>query len=222
MERMKAHGAESLSNAELLAILIRTGNQNKGALDLARDLLALSGNSLTRLSSMSLEAICKMPGIGPGKAMNIICALEIGRRFIEEGIDDKAQFLNSASDTFMMMLPRMKGLAHEEFWVIFLNPLKKVLGMERLTTGGHNSTVIDQKVIVKRALEQNASGIVIVHNHPSGNPLPSQADISETSLLHDNCKVFDIAIVDHIIMGADSFFSFADNGVTKAKKGGRK
>jgi len=217
MERLLAHGAETLSNSDLLAILIRTGSKQKSAIDLAREVLEYANGSLTTLGSISLEGLCTISGLGKGKAANIIAALEIGRRYLEEGLDFEGKTLKSSEEVFSIMLPKMKSLIHEELWAIWLNSRQKIIGYDRITSGGSSSTVIDSKLIIKKALEKNAAGLVIVHNHPSGIPMPSKADINETATLKDNCAPLGITIHDHIIMSNTSYFSFADAGITKPK-----
>lgn len=218
MERMLRHGSESLSNAELISIIIRTGNVEKGALDLARDLLASCGESLTVLSATSIERICGVKGIGMSKATSIMAALELGRRFLSEGIENDAPTVNSSEEVFKMMIPKMKGLDHEELWVMFMGKQNRMLGYERLSSGGSESTVIDKRMVLKKALEKSASGIVLVHNHPSGKPTPSKADIVETEALQDSCATFGISIIDHVIITSDSYFSFSENAVYRKKR----
>ncbi len=151
--------------------------------------------------------------------MNIVCALEIGKRYLEEGIDPDGKVIKNSAEVFNIMIPKMKSLIHEELWAIWLSPTQRIIGYDKITSGGTSSTIIDSKLLIRKAIEKNAAGIIIVHNHPSGNPLPSKADISETSALKDSCISLGINVVDHIIVSNTSYFSFADEGITKPKKG---
>lgn len=218
MERMLCHGVESLSNAELISILLHTGCREKGALDLARDLLDDCGGSLNVLAAMSIERISAIKGLGTRKATTILSALELGRRFLDEGIAYEMPTINSSEEIFQAMLPKMKGLDHEELWVVFMGTHNRVLGYEKMSSGGTESTVIDKMMILKRAIVKNAAGIVLVHNHPSGLPTPSSADITETEALKAICEMFDIKIIDHVIMTYNAYFSFTDEVMHKRRK----
>lgn len=207
-ERLLAQGAEGMGNGELLAILLRTGGEGEGAVGLAHKMLAASGGSLTELFKMSSGELQAFPGIGPGKAATILAAFELGRRFLQESTDPGRSALSSARMVYDLMLPRLKGLDHEECWAIWLDRRNFQTGRTQITSGGPGSTTMDVGQVCRMALERRAAGIFLVHNHPSGDPRPSRADIERTRELHNALKTLDIALVDHVIVAASSFYSF--------------
>ena len=209
-EKMMEKGASALSNAELLAIMIRTGTGKMNAVEVARTLLQTAEGRLNAIADMSLDRLCSVSGIGPGKAVAIAAAFELGRRSSSEKIVSDRFAVSSPKTVFRMMLPLLRGLDHEECWAIFLNRANYVLGKERLSVGGMDSTVVDVKVILRRALERKASGVILVHNHPSGSALPGQADIRQTGLLKKALQACEIQLIDHVVIAEDSWYSFAD------------
>lgn len=209
-EKMAWKGAGALSNAELAAVLIRTGCGSENAVDISRKLLKSAGDSLVCLSGMTAGQMCRTKGMGPGKAASIIAAFELGRRFAVESSSVEKVSITGPSMIYRNMLNHMKGLGHEECWVIYLNRANYIIGKERLSSGGLSATVIDVRMIIKNALEKLASGIILVHNHPSGNPQPGISDIKQTGILKKAAETFDISLVDHIIITDDGFYSFAD------------
>ena len=212
-EKMAEKGLGALSNAELIATMVRTGSKKDNAVDISRMLLRSAGDSLITLSGMSVKQMCRTAGIGPGKAASVVAAFELGRRCaVESSTIDKVSITDPAM-IYRHMLHLMKGLAHEECWVIYLNRANYILGKERLSSGGTSSTVIDVKMIIKNALEMLASGIILVHNHPSGNPQPGSCDIKQTGILKKAAETFDISLLDHIIIADDRFYSFAEERV---------
>lgn len=212
-EKMAEKGLGALSNAELIATMVRTGSRKDNAVDISRMLLRSAGGSLVTLSGMSVKQMCRTAGIGPGKAASVVAAFELGRRCaVESSTIDKVSITDPAM-IYRHMLHLMKGLAHEECWVIYLNRANYILGKERLSSGGTSSTVIDVKMIIKNALEMLASGIILVHNHPSGNPQPGACDIKQTGILKKAAETFDISLLDHIIIADDRFYSFAEERV---------
>lgn len=212
-EKMAEKGLGALSNAELIATMVRTGSRKDNAVDISRMLLRSAGDSLVTLSGMSVKQMCRTAGIGPGKAASVVAAFELGRRCaVESSTIDKVSITDPAM-IYRHMLHLMKGLAHEECWVIYLNRANYILGKERLSSGGTSSTVIDVKMIIKNALEMLASGIILVHNHPSGNPQPGSCDIKQTGILKKAAETFDISLLDHIIIADDRFYSFAEERV---------
>ena len=212
-EKMAEKGLGALSNAELIATMVRTGSRKDNAVDISRMLLRSAGDSLITLSGMSVKQMCRTAGIGPGKAASVVAAFELGRRCaVESSTIDKVSITDPAM-IYRHMLHLMKGLAHEECWVIYLNRANYILGKERLSSGGTSSTVIDVKMIIKNALEMLASGIILVHNHPSGNPQPGACDIKQTGILKKAAETFDISLLDHIIIADDRFYSFAEERV---------
>lgn len=213
-EKMLAKGADALSNAELLAILIGSGTRKENVLEVANRLLAGSEGRLSGIAGMNSERMRLVDGIGPNKYATIAAAFELGRRCCLEDPGIEKVPVTSGEMVYRLMLPRMKGLDHEECWIIYLNRANYIVGKEMLSLGGLNATVIDTKQIVKKALDKHASGMIMVHNHPSGNPRPGQNDVIRTRMLKKAADTFDISLLDHIIFCDDRFFSFADDGVT--------
>lgn len=210
-EKMLARGAGALSDGELLAVLLRGGTPDVNVLDIARELLKLADSRLSRLSDMPPEKISAIRGIGPCKAASLIAAFELGRRFYrEESLAVRKPVTNSEM-VFRMMLPDLKGLGHEECWVLFMNNHNYVISREKITSGGQDSTVIDVRQIVRKAIEKGASGIILVHNHPTGNPQPSAADIKNTAALKKAAASCSISLIDHVVVSDDCYFSFSEN-----------
>ncbi|MBO4263568.1 MAG: DNA repair protein RadC [Bacteroidales bacterium] len=207
-ERLLAHGAATLSNGELLAILIRDGMPGKNATDIAQMLLRAHDGNLAALFSLSGEKLQETPGIGPGKAACILAAFELGRRFVREYNGILRKPLVSARQIYELMLPQLKGLRHEECWAILLNGHNYVLSRERVGEGSRLATIIDEQRIIRLAIEKGASALALVHNHPDGNPNPSQADICSTRRLQAAVHACSLQLVDHVILCDDSFFSF--------------
>lgn len=215
-EKMIQKGAESLSNAELLAILLRTGTGSKNVVDLARELLESADKSLRELAGMSIEKLCEVNGVGQGKAVTVAAAFELGRRISYTDSLERI-YVSSPRVVFRIMAPNLKGLDHEECWVLFLNRANYILGKERMSVGGMDSTVIDVKTILRRALERKASGVILVHNHPSGNAMPGKADISQTASLKKALGICDIQLIDHVVVADGCWYSFADEQLNEEK-----
>lgn len=204
-------GAAGLSNGELIAILLRTGCGAKNALDLGREVLSSCGGTLDGLFAASTEKLCSIAGIGPLKASSIVAALELGKRFLEETSNIKREPILSARIVYDIMIPRLKGLLKEECWILLLNTRNYVCGKIRIGEGGLDSTVIDHRRILKEALEKGASSVILVHNHPSGNPTPGESDIRSTDLLKKALNAVGLTLADHVVISDEMFFSFADN-----------
>lgn len=216
-EKMLDKGPSALSNAELLAIMIRTGTGKMNAADVARTLLQKAGGRLNEVADMPMEKLCSVSGIGKSKAVTIAAAFELGRRCaLELAIQEKVA-VSSPKTVFRMMLPLLKGLDHEECWAIFLNRANYVLGKECMSVGGLESTVMDVKAILRRALERKATGVILVHNHPSGSALPGQADIRQTGILKKALQTCEISLIDHVVIAEDSWYSFADEQLVSEK-----
>ncbi len=209
-EKMAEKGVGALSNAELAAVIIRTGCGEENAVDISRKLLKSAGDSLACLSGMTVGQMCRTRGMGPGKAASVAAAFELGRRCAAEASRVEKVSITGPAMVYRHMLHYMKGLGHEECWVIYLNRANYIIGKEKLSSGGVSATVIDVKMIIRNAIERLASGIILVHNHPSGNPQPGASDIRQTGILKKAAETFDISLVDHIIIADDSFYSFAD------------
>lgn len=216
-EKLLDKGARTLSSAELLAILLRTGTGKMNVVEVARELLKSAGSSLHAVSTMSLERLCEISGIGPDKAATVSAAFELGRRSEAERVASDRMTISSPKDVFRLMLPDMRGLEHEEFWIVFLNRANHVIGKERMSVGGLESTTVDTKDVLRRALDRKASGVIMVHNHPSGSALPGRADITQTDLIRKALRVCDIQLLDHVVVADDSWYSFADETLVDEK-----
>jgi DNA repair protein RadC len=214
---MLEKGPGALSNAELLAIMIRTGTGKMNVVDVARTLLSSAEGRLNAIADMPMERLCSVSGIGRSKAVTIAAAFELGRRCsMELAVPDKVA-VSSPKVVFRMMLPFLRGLDHEECWAMFLNRANYVLGKERMSVGGLESTVVDVKAILRRALDRKASGVILVHNHPSGSAMPGQADIRQTAVLKKALQTCEIQLVDHVVVAEDSWYSFADERLVTEK-----
>lgn len=208
-ERLIAKGSSALGNAELLAILLRTGSGNKNVLEMSHELLAAAG-SLTELSAMSIDKMQAIGDIGKNKAATVTAAFELGRRFAAEGSRSPCRAITNASQIFSIMFPVLKGIDHEECWILYLNRANHILYKEKVSTGGLSSTTIDTNSILRKAIEKKADGIILVHNHPSGNPQPGKADVVETERLKKAAETFSISMLDHVIISDSGYYSFAD------------
>lgn len=214
-EKMQEKGADSLSNAELLAIMLRTGTGRMNAVDVARELLKSAGGKLNEVAGMSISRLCETSGIGPGKAVTIAAAFELGRRCAAEPVIESHTSISSPKTVFRLMLPHMRGLDHEECWVLYLNRANYLISKERISSGGHDSTTLDSRMIARKAMERKACGIIITHNHPSGSAMPGNADIQATRQLEKALKICDISLLDHVVIAEDSYYSFADEELVR-------
>ncbi len=211
-EKLINKGLAALSDSELIAILIRSGNKNKSAVELSREILNQYKNNLNSLGKIEYKDLMNHAGMGPTKALCIIAALELGRRRNLQNAE-KVTSLSSSSEVFEFLHPIMGDLITEEFRVIYLNRANKVIENVSISKGGTTGTVIDIKIIMRRALEVLAQGIIIAHNHPSGNKMPSKMDISITKKIKDAAELFSISILDHIIVADKTYYSFRDEGL---------
>lgn len=214
-EKMMRKGADALSNTELLAILLRTGTGRMNAIDMARELIKSGNGKLNEVAAMSAETLCRIEGIGPGKAVTLAAAFELGRRCAAEPIIDTRSCISSPKEVFRLMLPILRGLDHEECWILYLNRANYLMTKERISSGGIDSTTLDCRYILKKALEKQASGLIAVHNHPSASALPGAADIQSTKMLDKALKACRISLIDHVIIAQDSYYSFADEQLEK-------
>ncbi len=212
-EKMRLKGVKALSNAELLAILLGSGTGGKSVVDIAQEVMVSAGGRLALLAAMPLEKLVAVKGIGEARAITIAAALELGRRSFEEMsvIDKRA--ITAPELVYQLMLPVMKNLDHEECWVLLLNRAGFLLAKEMVTSGSMESTLIDTGRILKRAIEKQCSHVILVHNHPSGSPVPGEADIRQTEQLRKALSAVEIRLMDHVVVAEDSFFSFADERV---------
>lgn len=211
-EKLINKGMASLSDAELLAILISSGTKDKSAVDLGRELLNLVNNNLNSLGKLSVSDLTKLHGIGPARAVTIAAALELGRRRKLAEIPESFQ-IKCSKDVFELFQPLLSDLAHEEFWILFLNRSNKVINRMKLSQGGISGTVTDVRIVMKKAIEYLASGIIVCHNHPSGNLSPSEADNRITMKIKEAGNIMDIQLLDHLIITDKDYYSFADNGL---------
>ncbi len=211
-EKLMLKGKSALSDAELIAILIGSGSRNESAVELSKRILSSVDNNLNALGKLSISKLTTFKGIGEAKAISIVAAMEIGRRRrAEETIE--LQKITSSKAVFDIMQPVIGELPHEEFWVLYLNNSNKVIYKSQISKGGITGTVADTRIIFKMALEQNATSIILSHNHPSGNLTPSDADIQITKKLKLAANQLEIKILDHIIITENGFFSFNDEGI---------
>lgn len=210
-EKLMARGADALSNSELLAILILNGNRDRSALDLAKDLLKLGRDNISHLSKMTARDYMKVAGIGEAKAIIVAAALELGRRRQLTGDLDK-KVVSSSIDVAHYLQDMLRDHKHEVFAVIFLNRANRINHFEIISKGGITGTVADPRIILKKALQEDAVSIVLCHNHPSGSLRPSRADEDMTKKFVVAAEYLDIRVMDHIIVGEEGFYSFADEG----------
>lgn len=211
-EKLLLKGKRALSNAELIAILLATGGRDFTAMDLSKRLLDGSGGKLRDLSRLTVPDLTRMKGIGKVKAVTLIAALELANRSgIEEGLSKKK--VTCSRDVYAYFKPVLHDASYEEFWIMLLNRGNKILNSICISQGGLSGTVADPKKIFKMALEQYASSMVLCHNHPSGNIKPSESDIRLTQKLKKAGSFLDLPVIDHIILGEENYFSFADEGL---------
>jgi len=211
-EKLSGQGRRALTDAELIAILIGSGNRDESAVELSKRILHRYDNDLNKLGKASIDDLCKFKGIGEAKAISIIAALEIGRRRndAEVKIPD---VINSSKDAYLMIKRFLVDLNHEEFWILLIGPNGKLLGRELISRGGLNRTIADPKIIFGIALRYSALSIMLAHNHPSGSLKPSHEDIGLTKKMAAAGMLLDIQVLDHLIVTDSGYFSFADAGV---------
>lgn len=211
-EKLLLKGKSALSDAELLGILLGSGSTDLSAVDLAKQILASANHNLNDLAKCTVSDLQKFKGIGEAKAITIVSALELGRRRKETAKTEREKILSS-KNAYEMMQEHLLDLPHEEFWIILLNRANEVIRKTQISSGGVAATVADPKIIFKNAIENLASSMVLVHNHPSGNLKPSQQDIDLTKKLKEGGKMLEIPILDHLIFTDHAYFSFADEGI---------
>lgn len=211
-EKLMNKGIQSLSDAELIAILLGSGSRELTAVELARHVLNNVENNLGQLGKRTVHELMQFKGIGEAKAITLIAAMELGRRRKLDDLTNKKKIAGS-QDVFEIFQPILCDLPHEEFWVLFLNRSNKVIDKIKISQGGISSTIIDVRIILKHAIERLASSIVLCHNHPSGNLQPSEHDRSITTKLKEASTYLDISVLDHIIVTDTRFFSFSDEGL---------
>ena len=210
-EKMMLHGVSALSNAELLAILIGSGNTEESAVELMRKVLGDYRNNLNELGKVSIDELCRYKGIGPAKAITILAASELGKRRKEEKLEERTTIFSS-KDVYECFYPLMCDLPTEECWVLLLNQASKIIDKIRISTGGLNATAVDVRCILREALLKRASAIALCHNHPSGSVHPSREDDRLTQQVNQASQCMNIRLVDHVILTDGAFYSYADEG----------
>ncbi|GAB4028973.1 RadC family protein [Spirosoma gilvum] len=211
-EKLMLKGKAALSEAELIAILINSGTVDLTAVDVAKIILKSVNNNLNDLAKLSIKDLSKFRGIGEAKAISIVAALELGRRRKEQDRPQRAR-VTCSRDAYNEMIPHLIDKPHEEFWILLMNRANEILRPVQISSGGISGTVADPKIIFKQALEHLASSIILFHNHPSGNLMPSQADKDLTRKLKDAGRILDIPVLDHLIFTDKAYYSFADEGI---------
>ena len=211
-EKLVAKGKTALSNAELIAILIGSGNRGESAVALSQRMLASAKNNLNEFGRTSVKALMDFKGIGEAKAVSIVAAMELGRRYRSE-VTLKKEKITSSQAVFDLLQPILGDLYHEEFWIVYLNNSNGILKREQLSKGGITGTVVDVRLAFKLALQLGAVAIILAHNHPSGTLKPSQADINLTQKLKSAGESLDIKVLDHLIITENAYFSFADENL---------
>ena len=211
-EKLLQKGRTSLSNAELIAILIGSGSRNESAVSLSQRILSSVDNNLNELGKLEISQLMKFKGIGEAKAVTIAAALEIGRRRRSEDALERDK-ISGSSSVFEILQPLLGELPHEEFWIMYLNNSNKVIQKNQLSKGGITGTLVDVRLVLKKALELGATSLILAHNHPSGTLKPSQADKALTKKLSLASQSLDIKVLDHLIVTENAYFSFADEGL---------
>ncbi|WP_431472131.1 DNA repair protein RadC [Nonlabens sp. SCSIO 43208] len=211
-EKLLKSGSSSLSIAELIAILIGSGTRKMSAVELSRIMVNDSGNSLDTLGKKSIKELIKYKGIGEAKAITIAAAMELGRRRAMEMPVTKPK-ITSSLDAFKILQPRLGELPHEEFWVLYLNNSNQVIESSQISVGGITGTMVDTRIVYKKAIESGCVAMILAHNHPSGKLQPSQQDKNITTKLIEAGKVLDIKVFDHLIITQSAYYSFADEGI---------
>lgn len=215
-EKYVKQGASSLSDAELIAILLRTGNVSDTAVELAKKLLISSNNSLNELSTKSLQELKGVKGVGSAKAVSLLVAFEIGKRCRSEKVEQNKR-IDSPNDVLELMQDKIAYKNHEEFWVIYLNYSNVILKVSQISKGGMTNAPVDIRIILQEALNLKATSMLLSHNHPSGNLLPSKADIEVTKKIRSAAAMMDISLIDHVIVFERERFSFVENSIVPFK-----
>ncbi|GHT75896.1 DNA repair protein [Bacteroidia bacterium] len=210
-EKMLAKGVYTLSDAELLAIILGSGNREESVVELSQRILQSAGNNLNELGKYSINQLMKFKGIGSAKAISVVAVLELGKRRKAEEIRKKEQ-IRFSKDIYDYFHSLLCDLFYEEFWVLFLSRGNRIIDKMKISQGGVSETVVDPKIIYREAINRLASGIILCHNHPSGNPQPSRQDDKITMKIREGVKLLDLTLIDHVIICDDGFYSYADNG----------
>ena len=217
-ERLLSEGAPALSNSELLAVLLNTGNRGKNVVEMAQEVLSAADGSPITLAGMSMNQLEEVDGVGESKAATLTACFELGRRLFSEKASFRKFPVVSPRAVYEIMIPHLLGLDHEECWILFLNNAQYCTGRQRVSSGGLDSTVIDMKGITRMALDRRASFLILVHNHPSGSPCPSQEDLRQTEALKKALTPMGIGLMDHVIICNDCYYSFSDEEMNMADR----
>ena len=198
-----------MSNTELIAIIINSGNPESTAIDLAREVLTLAQNDIRNLSTLSIEELCSIKGIGKAKAIKLLASFELSRRY-SLPVHEAVMNINTTRKAAEIVIPLLQNLMHEECWVIYLNQANRLISKEKISSGGVSGTVIDMRMVLKGAITKLASGMILVHNHPSGHLLPGEQDREQTLMLREAAAIFGIRLLDHLIVAGNRYYSFAE------------
>lgn len=218
-EKMLSLGAESLSDSELIALLLRGGTKKESALDIARRLLSESDGYLSRIYEGGVDNLSAVSGVGPCKACEIMAALELGKRFVSEKSSIVRRPIVGAAMVNDIMAPLLRSLDHEESWLVLLNTSMYLIDKVRLTSGSDNSTCVDIKKVLRIAIQRRANHIILVHNHPSSNPRPSESDMALTRNLCDAARAFGISLLDHLVISDSGYYSFNEERLVSTSRG---
>lgn len=211
-EKALANGMESLTTVELIAILLGSGSRGESVIDLAQRILKTSDNRLSNIARRSVRGLMKsFKGVGEAKAITLLAAIELGKRYREEE-PETVPVVRDPDAAYHVVRDRMEGLTHEEFWVVYLDNSKRVIGRKRISSGGVTATVVDVKMILKEGIECLATALVLAHNHPSGNLTPSNSDDELTRRIKKAAELIDISVIDHIIVGRKGYYSYSAEG----------
>lgn len=211
-EKLLGQGRRTLTDAELIAILIGSGNRDESAVELSKRILHHYKNDLNAIGKASVAELCKFKGIGEAKAISIVAALELGRR--RDDIEAKTvEQITCSKDAYKLFYPLLADLNHEEFWILLMGKSNKVISTQLISKGGLAATVVDPKVIFQVAIEHHASSIILAHNHPSGGLKPSREDLDMTKKIVAGGKLLEITVFDHLILTDEAYYSFGDEGV---------
>ena len=210
-ERMEEKGSFALSDTELLAIIINSGTKEATAIDIAREVLSLAGNEIYKLSSLSIEELCQIKGIGKAKAIKLLASFELSRRCNLSGgvIISPIDTTKKAAE---IAIPLLRNLPHEECWAFYLNQANRLISKEKISSGGVSGTVIDLRIVLKSAITKLASGLILIHNHPSGHLMPGAQDREQTAMLREAAAILGIRLLDHLIIAGNKYYSFAEEG----------
>jgi len=210
-ERLAEKGAFALSDAEIIAILIKAGTKEHSAIELAREVLQLADGKIQNLCSISIDVLCRIKGIGKAKAITLLAAFELSRRYTLPQ-DEPVENVCNTKMAAKIAIPLLRDLGHEECWAIYLNQANRMISKERISSGGVSGTVIDIRMILKSAVNKLASSIILMHNHPSGHVKPGAQDKEQTFLLREAAALFGIRLLDHLIIAGNNYYSFAEDG----------